>query len=105
MRKIVLLVAGVLAALSLTAAPASAAPLGSSNECNGWEAPAAASFTSLASLTAGDSTARGGIGRGEPNLNANYAALPLGADGQADPSFDVTVPVAFHVITDGRPGR
>jgi len=103
MKRIVLLAAGLLAALSLTAAPGSAAPLGSSNLCNGWEAPGAASFTSLGSLTTG-STARGGIGRGEPNLNANYAALPLGTDGQADDSFDTTVPVAFHVITDGTTG-
>ena len=94
---------GLLAALSLTAAPASAGPVSSSDQCNGWEAAGAASFTSLGSLT--NSSARGGIGRGEPNLNANYAALPLGSDGQADESFDVVVPVAFHVITDGATGN
>jgi pregnancy-associated plasma protein-A len=97
MKRIVLLAAGVLAALSLTAAPASAGGVGSSNLCSGWEAANSASFSSLGSLTASASTARG-IGRGEPNINANFAALPLGTDGQADPSFDVTVPVAFHVI-------
>ena len=103
MKRIVLLAAGVLAALSLTAAPASAGASGSSNVCNGWEAESSASFSSLGSLTASASTARG-IGRGEPNINANFAALPLGTDGQADPSFDVTVPVWFHVITDGATG-
>ena len=103
MKRIVLLAAGVLAALSLTTAPASAGALDSSNMCVEWEAAGAASFSSLGSLTASASTARG-IGRGEPNLNANFAALPLGVDGQADPSFDVTVPVWFHVITDGSTG-
>jgi Pregnancy-associated plasma protein-A len=103
MKRIVLLAAGVLAALSLTAAPASAGAFGASNMCNGWEAESSASFSSLGSLTASASTARG-IGRGEPNINANFAALPLGTDGQADPSFDVTVPVWFHVITDGTTG-
>ena len=102
MKRIVLLAVGALAALSLTAAPASAGASGSSNICNGWAAENSASFSSLGSLTASASTARG-IGRGEPNINANFAALPLGTDGQADPSFDVTVPVWFHVIT-ARPG-
>ena len=103
MKRIVLLAAGVLAALSLTAAPAVAGPQNSSNVCNGWEAAGSASFTSLGSLTAVNSTARG-IGRGEPALNANFAALPLGVDGQADENFEAVVPVAFHVITDGTTG-
>ncbi len=71
MRKIVLLVAGVLAALSLTAAPASSAPAVASTLCNGWETPNSAYFTSLRALTTVASGARGGIGRGEPSLNAN----------------------------------
>ncbi|MEJ7567903.1 MAG: zinc metalloprotease [Gaiellaceae bacterium] len=66
--------AGVLAALSLTAAPASSAPAVASTLCNGWETPNSAYFTSLRALTTVASGARGGIGRGEPSLNANYAA-------------------------------
>ena len=102
MKRIVVLAAGVLAALAVTAAPASAGQASASNRCNDWEAAGAASFTSLGSLTASSSSARGG--RGEPSLNANFAAQPLGVDGQADESFDVEVPVWFHVITNGTTG-
>jgi hypothetical protein len=48
--------------------------------------------------------ARGG-GGGEPALNETHQDLPASAKGKARANFKVTVPVYFHVITDGSVGR
>jgi Pregnancy-associated plasma protein-A len=46
---------------------------------------------------------RGG-GRREPELGQPHEDLPASAKGQAGSSFATTVPVYFHVITDGAKG-
>ncbi len=108
MKRIVLLAAGVLAALAVTAAPATSAghtAFGSA-ECTGWEADGAGAFDSLASLTATGSTARGaGEGPKEPSLNATYEAMPASARGKGGSKFKATVPVWFHVVSDGAIGN
>jgi hypothetical protein len=108
MRRIVVVAAGLLAALAVTAAPAASAghaPLGSA-ECSGWEADGASAFDGLASLTTGADTARGaGSVVREPSLNATYEALPDSAKGKGGPKFSATVPVWFHVVSDGTIGN
>lgn len=110
MRKVALLATGVLAALAVTAAPAAAgggAPAGS-NACNGWEAAGAASFDSLASLASTGAAARGAgadVVR-EPSLSVDYEALPESAKGKRRSGWKtVTVPVWFHVVSDGEIGN
>ncbi|MGZ8782838.1 MAG: hypothetical protein ACXWZB_05005, partial [Gaiellaceae bacterium] len=108
MRKVVLLATGVLAALAVSAAPAAAgggAPAGS-NACTGWEASGAGTFDGLSALTAGSSTARsaGNVTR-EPPLNATYEAMPASARGKGGAKFKATVPVWFHVVSDGELGN
>ena len=108
MKKIVLLAAGVLAALAMTAAPAMSAghaALGSA-ECTGWAADGAGTFDGLASLTATADTARGaGNVPREPSLTATYEAMPASANGKGGPKFKATVPVWFHVVSDGAIGN
>jgi hypothetical protein len=105
MRKLIVVAVGVLAALAVTAAPVGAAPEPSAL-CNGWEAAGGGSFDSLASLTASGSTARaaGNVIR-EPSLNVNYEAMPASANGKGGAKFRATVPVWFHVVTDGETGN
>jgi hypothetical protein len=52
----------------------------------------------------------GAVGRGggkiqEPDLGQPHADLPASAKGRAKAGFSATVPVYFHVITDGRLGN
>jgi Pregnancy-associated plasma protein-A len=54
-----------------------------------------------------DSLAGGAAGRGavrEPRLDQAHQDLPKKAKGEAGASFSTTVPVYFHVVTDGRIG-
>jgi hypothetical protein len=46
---------------------------------------------------------RGGPAR-EPDLSETHADLPASAQGQAGPRFRATVPVYFHVVSDGSIG-
>jgi hypothetical protein len=50
-----------------------------------------------------DAHARGGPER-EPDLGQVHEDLPASAKGKAGPGFKVTVPVYFHVVTDGAIG-
>jgi hypothetical protein len=105
MRKLVVLATCVLAALAVTAAPAGAAAP-STALCTGWEAAAAGTFDGLSALTTGSRTARGaGNVTREPSLSATYEAMPASAKGKGGPKFAATVPVWFHVITDGAIGN
>lgn len=107
MNRLIVLATGILAALAVSAAPATAgAGSNGSSACTGWEIAAAGSFESLTSLTAGSSTARtaGNVTR-EPSLNATYEAMPDSAKGKGGPKFRATVPVWFHVVTDGNLGN
>ena len=59
-------------------------------------------FNALGAFAGPDVTARGG--GGEPALNEIHEDLPAGAKGKAGSSFRATVPVHFHVVTDGTIG-
>jgi hypothetical protein len=48
--------------------------------------------------------ARGGGGAREPDLGQPHEDLPASAKGRAGSGFAVTVPVYFHVVTDGAKG-
>ena len=104
-KRLIVLATGLLAALAVTAAPGTAQTL-RSDVCSGWETAGAASFDSLASLTATESSARsaGAITK-EPNLTATYEAMPDSAKGKGGPRFRASVPVWIHVISDGATGN
>ena len=105
MRKLGLLAIGVLCALAVTAAPAGAAA-GLDALCTGWEAEGTGTFDAVSALTSAGSTARaaGNVVR-EPSLNATYETMPASAKGKGGAKFRATVPVWFHVVTDGAIGN
>jgi hypothetical protein len=108
MKKLVLAAMAALAALAVTATPVAAGghAAAASAECSGWEATGSGSFDSLSALTAIADTARSAsAGPREPSLNATYEALPASAKGKGGPKFRATVPVWFHVVTDGAIGN
>ncbi|HYK06293.1 MAG TPA: zinc metalloprotease [Gaiellaceae bacterium] len=106
MRKLIVLAAGSLAALAVTAAPVGAAAGANPALCTGWEAAGTGTFDSLTSLTTSSSSARsaGNVVR-EPSLNATYEAMPASAKGKGGSKFKATVPVWFHVVSDGAIGN
>ncbi len=107
MKRLIVLATGILAVLAVTAAPATAGPGNeASRVCNGWEAAGSGSFDSLSALTVSSSTARsaGNVTR-EPSLNATYEAVPDSAQGKGGARFKATVPVWFHVVSDGAIGN
>jgi hypothetical protein len=56
------------------------------------------------SVTGGNAIAgRGGVVR-EPDLSQTHADMPASAKGKAGPNFRATIPVYFHVVTDGAIG-
>jgi len=106
MRKLILVATAALAALAVTAGPVAAGGHDGAAACNGWEPAGAPDFDSVAALTATPSTARAaGAGLREPSLKATYEALPDTAKGKGGPKFRATVPVWFHVVTDGAIGN
>jgi hypothetical protein len=106
MRKIVLLATAALAVVALSAGPAGAKTAPGSYLCSGWEAAGSGVFDGRSALTAQAGTARGaGNVVREPSLNATYEALPGSATGKGGPGFKATVPVWFHVVTDGSFGN
>ena len=108
MKKILVLAVGVLAAVAVTATPAMSAgrAVAGSYLCTGWQAAGSGTFDGLSALTAASSTARGaGSVTREPSLNANYEVLPDSARGKGGPKFRATVPVWFHVVSDGQTGN
>jgi Pregnancy-associated plasma protein-A len=105
MKRLILCATGVLAVLALGAAPGTASPATVSDVCAGWETAGAGVFDSTTSLTATSRTARGGDVVREPNLNATYEELPASAKGKGGPGFRATVPVWFHVVSDGEIGN
>jgi hypothetical protein len=106
MRKVIVLAVGALVALAVTAAPVGAAARANPALCTGWEAAGTGTFDSLTSLTTSGSSARsaGNVVR-EPSLNATYEALPASAKGKGGSKFRATVPVWFHVVSDGAIGN
>ncbi len=56
------------------------------------------------SVTSGDAlVGRGGVVR-EPDLEQSHQDMPASAKGKAGQNFRATVPVYFHVVTDGAKG-
>ncbi|MDQ3067153.1 MAG: zinc metalloprotease [Actinomycetota bacterium] len=107
MKRLIVLAAGILAALAVTAVPATAGH-GAENSgvCNGWEAAGAGVFDSLGALATADSSARtAGAVTKEPSLNAVYEPLPTSANGKGGPKFRANVSVWMHVISDGQVGN
>ena len=105
MRKLIALAVGALATLAVMAAPVGAATAANPALCAGWEAAGTGTFDALTSLTTSGSTARsaGNVVR-EPSLNVNYEAMPDSAKGKGGAKFKATVPVWFHVVSDGAIG-
>jgi hypothetical protein len=102
---LVALVTGLFTAVSVAPAiaktkPHRAAP--ASAYC-GMSTPA--SFDSLARLTGTSSFARGDDVREPGDLGQVITDLPATAKGKAGKSFRATVPVYFHVVTDGTTGN
>ncbi|MDQ5820467.1 MAG: zinc metalloprotease [Actinomycetota bacterium] len=98
---LVALVTGLFTAV--TVSPAAAGThhsTGVSAYC-GMSIPAA--FDSIARLTATSSRGRGSDGR-EPDLGQIATDLPASAKGKAGKNFKATIPVYFHVVTDGTTG-
>jgi hypothetical protein len=93
-----LAVASVLT-LSLAAAPAHAADHFA--YCDPM-APAAAALYD-GTPAAGAAVGRGGVVR-EPELSEIHTDMPAAAKGRAGKTFRATVPVYFHVVTDGATG-
>ena len=60
-------------------------------------------FNGLGAFADAGAIARGGTG-GEPALNQIHEDLPAQAKGKAGQNFRATVPVHFHVVTDGSIG-
>ena len=107
MRKLIVLAVGALSALAVTAAPVGAAAAANPAAlCTDWEAAGTGTFDALTALTASGSTARsaGNVVR-EPSLNVNYEAMPDSAKGKGGAKFKATVPVWFHVVSDGAIGN
>jgi hypothetical protein len=102
------LVAFVLAAVltGISVTPAAAAPTAAAElaYCNPLAPAGGSTFSTFSLLGASGIAGRGGEIR-EPDLGEVHEDLPAGAKGNADAGFEVTVPVWFHVVSDGRIGN
>src|SRR5688500_462969 len=106
MKRLIVLAGCDVAAVATTASPAASAGARASELCSGWEAAGSGTFDSVASLTASGPAARSAANVvREPSLNATYEALPTSARGKGGPNFRATVPVWFHVVSDGELGN
>ena len=108
MRKVALLAVGALAALAMTAGPAAGGSdlAAGAASCRAVQIDGAETFDGLRSLLVAGSAARGTgalLGR-EPTLHEKVESLPASAKGKGGRGFRATVPVWFHVITDGGVG-
>ena len=100
MKKVVLLVATLLALLATTAAPA-----GSTGHAAGTQACIPTSqFSSLSSLTA-SSNAKGWNRDAPARLDVGDSSYDSGLAPNVPAGFKVTVPTYVHVITDGKVGQ
>ncbi|MGH8868292.1 MAG: zinc metalloprotease [Actinomycetes bacterium] len=97
-----------IASAALMCAVVAVTPVGSADSSAAWAGspfcdPATSTGAGASSTTAGAALARGGEGR-EPSLDQVHQDLPAAAKGQAGARFSATVPVYFHVVTDGTTG-
>src|SRR5215208_8101734 len=98
-------------ALAATMGAVAVAPAGA-----GVHATAAGAASFCDPLSAADARVFGGsvtggnalVGRGgeirEPDLSQTHADMPASAKGKAGRNFKATIPVYFHVVTDGAIG-
>ncbi len=93
------LMCALLSALPVGAGEHRAARAAASPFCD----PAVATDTGASGALARSPLARGGTVR-EPSLGEGHEDLPASAKGKATKAFTATVPVYFHVVTDGAAG-
>ena len=107
MTRFALLAVSALAALALTAGPATGGSrlADGAAACRTVPVDGSAEFDGLVPLLLSGAATRGtgDVGR-EATVNATYESLPASAVGKAGKGFRATVPVWFHVITDGATG-
>ena len=99
---------GAIALVSALAAVA-AAPAGAGTQAAGSQSafcdPLTPADARAFSSTAGPSlVGRGGDAR-EPDLSQTHTDMPASAKGRAPRNFKATIPVYFHVVTDGAIGQ
>jgi hypothetical protein len=109
-KRLALLVVGTLAVIALTSghAAATTSPLTGATSCSSMPIAGADTFDGLASLGATSGIAARGVGNlvgREPAMNANLETLPDNARGKGGKGFRASVPVWFHVISDGPTGN
>ncbi|MGI9111114.1 MAG: zinc metalloprotease [Gaiellaceae bacterium] len=100
MKRILVLVSGILALLATTAAPASA----DSGAYASTVCLVDSQFSSLSTLTAG-STAKGWNRDAPARLNVGDSSYDSGLAPNVPAGFEVTIPTYIHVITDGATGN
>ena len=100
MKRLLVLVSGILALLATTAAPASAGAGGQASAV----CQAESAFSSLGTLTAG-STAKGWNRDAPARVNVGDSSYDSGIAPNVPPGFEVTIPTYVHVITDGATGN
>ena len=89
------------ATLALCAATAVSPPAQAADDYASCD-PMASALTALTG-SAGVALGRGGTSR-EPSIDQTHTDLPNSAKGKAGPGFTASVPVWFHVVTDGATG-
>ena len=103
MRRLTTLGLGIMLCATLSAIPASAAGTGAT------ASDAASVLCGPDALASSPAVSDGFAGRDgkirEPELAQVHRDLPASAKGRAPAGFSVTVPVYFHVITDGPAGN
>jgi hypothetical protein len=102
-KRLIVLLAGALAALAVTAAPAMAGASGTTATSNGT-CVETSQFSSLSGLTA-SSTGKGWNRDAPARLNVGDSNYDSGLAPNVPPGFKVTIPTYIHVITDGKLGR
>jgi hypothetical protein len=100
LRRSITLVLGLILCAALSGAPAAAATRAAATASSYLCGPGDSAATAQAPAFAG----RGEQAR-EPDLSQTHKDMPAGAKGRAPADFAVTVPVYFHVITDGSTGN
>ena len=107
MTRFALLAVSALAALALTAGPATGGSrlADGAAACRAVPVDGSTEFDGLVPLLLAGAATRGtrDVGR-EATVNATYESLPASAVGKAGKGFHTTVPVWFHVITGGATG-